>query len=59
MTMKAGALFDWDGVVIDFSARHEKSWEMLAEESAKPLPEDHFVRGFGMKNQVIVPDIMS
>ena len=58
MTMKAGALFDWDGVVIDSSTQHEESWEMLAEEIAKPLPRDHFVRGFGMKNQVIIPDIM-
>lgn len=53
-----GALFDWDGVVIDSSAQHEESWEMLAEEIGKPLPPDHFVRGFGMKNQVIIPTIL-
>lgn len=53
-----GALFDWDGVVIDSSAQHEKSWEMLAAEIGKPLPQDHFVRGFGMKNQVIIPQIL-
>ena len=56
--MKTGALFDWDGVVIDSSAQHEESWEMLAKEIGKPLPEDHFVRGFGMKNQVIIPRIL-
>jgi len=53
-----GALFDWDGVVIDSSAQHEESWEMLAAEIGKPLPADHFVRGFGMKNQVIIPTIL-
>jgi HAD superfamily hydrolase (TIGR01509 family) len=53
-----GALFDWDGVVIDSSAQHEKSWELLAREIGKPLPPDHFVRGFGMKNQRIIPEIL-
>jgi len=56
--MKMGALFDWDGVIIDSSAQHEESWEMLAIEIGKPLPADHFVRGFGMKNQVIIPRIL-
>jgi len=56
--MKAGALFDWDGVIIDSSAQHEESWEMLADEIGKPLPEDHFVSGFGMKNQLIIPQIL-
>jgi beta-phosphoglucomutase family hydrolase len=53
-----GALFDWDGVVIDSSSHHERSWEQLSAETNKPLPPDHFVRGFGMKNQVIIPDIL-
>lgn len=56
--MRYGALFDWDGVIIDSSAQHEKSWELLAKEIGKPLPENHFVRGFGMKNQVIIPNIL-
>ena len=56
--MNLGALFDWDGVVIDSSDQHERSWEMLAAEIGKPLPADHFVRGFGMKNQVIIPGIL-
>lgn len=53
-----GVLFDWDGVVIDSSAQHERSWERLAEEEGKPLPSDHFVRGFGKKNEVIIPGIL-
>jgi len=56
--MTLGALFDWDGVVIDSSAQHEKSWELLAREIDKPLPDDHFVRGFGMKNQLIIPNVL-
>lgn len=56
--MKPGALFDWDGVIIDSSGQHEESWVLLADEIGKPLPEDHFLRGFGMKNQVIIPGIL-
>ena len=56
--MELGALFDWDGVIIDSSSQHEESWEMLAAELGKPLPADHFLRGFGMKNQVIIPEIL-
>lgn len=52
------AIFDWDGVVIDSSAYHEESWERLAEEEGRTLPEDHFKRGFGMKNQKIIPEIL-
>lgn len=58
LPVKAGALFDWDGVIIDSSVPHERSWEMLAQEIGKPLPADHFVRGFGMKNQFIIPNIL-
>ena len=53
-----GVIFDWDGVVIDSSAQHEKSWELLAEEIQKPLPADHFKEGFGKKNQEIIPGLL-
>ena len=56
--MNCGALFDWDGVVIDSSRHHAESWALLAAELGKPLPRDHFLRGFGMKNQVIIPEIL-
>ena len=52
------AVFDWDGVVIDSSVAHERSWEALAKEANLPLPADHFKRGFGMRNELIIPDIL-
>ena len=55
--MDFAAIFDWDGVIIDSSAQHERSWELLAAEINKPLPEGHFKRGFGKKNEVIIPDL--
>ena len=53
-----GAIFDWDGVVIDSSKCHEEGWERLAREIGKPLPAGHFVRGFGRKNEFIIPEIL-
>mgnify|MGYP003343936573 CR=1 FL=1 len=52
------AVFDWDGVVIDSSGAHERSWEALAREEGRPLPADHFKRGFGKRNELIIPDIL-
>ena len=53
-----GAIFDWDGVVIDSSQCHEISWERLAEEEKRELPEGHFKAGFGRKNEHIIPHIL-
>lgn len=53
-----GVLFDWDGVIVDSSDAHEKSWERLAAEESLPLPRDHFRRGFGMKNELIIPELL-
>lgn len=55
--MFKAALFDWDGVVVDSSAAHKASWELLAEQRGLPLPENHFALGFGKKNQTIIPSI--
>lgn len=52
------ALFDWDGVVLDSSAQHERSWEQLSAETGFALPEGHFKRSFGMKNEAIIPEIL-
>jgi HAD superfamily hydrolase (TIGR01509 family) len=53
-----GALFDWDGVIIDSSRQHEESWERLAAEEKRPLPPDHFKLGFGKKNEWIIPNLL-
>jgi HAD superfamily hydrolase (TIGR01509 family) len=55
MSNNWGVLFDWDGVVIDSSAQHERSWELLAKERSLHLPEGHFKAGFGKKNEIIIP----
>lgn len=56
--MIKGVLFDYDGVIIDSSKQHERSWEILAGEEGLELPEGHFEKGFGMKNVDIIPNIL-
>jgi HAD superfamily hydrolase (TIGR01509 family) len=53
-----GAIFDWDGVIIDSSRHHAESWLRLANEEQRTLPEHHFEQGFGRKNEFIIPHIL-
>ena len=39
---RLGFIFDWDGVVVNSSKLHEKSWELLADEIGMSLPHGHF-----------------
>ena len=57
--MTFGAIFDWDGVIIDSSRQHEKSWNLLAGEEQRTLPENFFRRSFGMKNENIIPELLA
>lgn len=51
------AIFDWDGVVVDSSAAHEQAWQRLAKSEGLPLAPGSFLRGFGKRNEVIIPEI--
>lgn len=53
-----GAVFDWDGVIVDSSAAHKRSWEILAAEKNLFLPENHFRLGFGRRNEEIIPHVL-
>ncbi|HUB67927.1 MAG TPA: HAD-IA family hydrolase [Candidatus Methylacidiphilales bacterium] len=55
---KRGAIFDWDGVIINSAEHHRMSWDRLAAETGYVLPDGHFERGFGMKNEVIIPELL-
>lgn len=56
--MNFGAIFDWDGVIIDSSSYHEESWERLAQKENKVLPPDYFKKSFGKRNENIIPEIL-
>ena len=53
-----GVVFDWDGVVVDSAPQHEASWERLAAEEGLDLPQAHFQRGFGRRNDYIIPQVL-
>jgi beta-phosphoglucomutase len=50
-----GLLFDWDGVMIESSTQHEKSWRLLFAELGREMPADFFRKTFGMRNEQIIP----
>lgn len=52
-----GAIFDWDGVIIDSGKLHARSWQLLAAEVGQEIAPDSFIRGFGMKSARIVQEI--
>jgi beta-phosphoglucomutase family hydrolase len=52
-----GAIFDWDGVIIDSGQLHAQSWRLLAAELGKAIAPDSFIRGFGMKSAWIIAEI--
>jgi beta-phosphoglucomutase family hydrolase len=56
--MEFGAIFDWDGVIIDSSCAHRESWELLAVHEGRVLPQGYFERGFGLRNESIIPKIL-
>jgi len=56
--MEWAVIFDWDGVILDSSQAHERSWELIAEEKSLPLPKDHFERSFGRKSDAIISEIL-
>jgi len=57
--MLKAVIFDWDGVVVDSSAAHKASWEMLAHEHKFVLPEDHFTQSFGRTNKAVITELFN
>lgn len=52
------AIFDWDGVIIDSMRQHQRGWSQLAQAEGYTLPVGAFERGFGMKNDQIISQIL-
>lgn len=57
--LRPGVIFDWDGVIVNSSDAHRRSWELLAEERNLLLPETAFRLGFGKRNEEIIPHILN
>ncbi len=56
--MKIGAIFDWDGVIVDSRLQHLESWKMLAAAHGHSIPDNFMEDTFGKRNLEIIPDIL-
>ena len=53
-----GALFDWDGVIIDSKALHAVAWDRVAQEFGYPHGPDDFRRHFGTQNRRAIKETL-
>lgn len=53
-----GALFDWDGVLVDSKGLHQAAWDQVAKEFGYPHGPDDFRRHFGSQNRRAISDIL-
>ncbi len=53
-----GAIFDWDGVVVDSGRLHVDSWAQLAKEEGHPVPNVPGLGGLGMKNEKVIAELL-
>lgn len=57
--MKTGVIFAWDGIVINASEYHKRSWEMLAEENNLILPPGYLHKSFGHSTTFTITEILN
>ncbi len=57
VTSGIGAIFDWDGVIVDSHDQHQESWYILARELGKPITAELFKESFGKRNEQIIPEL--
>jgi HAD superfamily hydrolase (TIGR01509 family) len=53
-----GAIFDWDGIVVDSSRLHVLTWEKLAKETKHKLPVEHQLGSLGLKTEAVISDLL-
>ncbi len=52
---KLGAIFDFDGVLVDSGWAHRQAWFDLAEKEGLEMSDEFFNATFGMQNDTILP----
>lgn len=56
--MIEAVLWDLDGVLVDTARLHYEAWRQLLSEFGRSLSEDEFRRTFGLRNDLILRDIL-
>ena len=55
---KIGAIFDWDGVVVDSGQLHVTSWSLLATAEGLPMPHVPGLGGLGLKGEKVIAELL-
>ena len=53
-----GALFDWDGVLVDSKVLHRAAWDQVAREHGYSHGEADFTRHFGSQNRRAITELL-
>ena len=56
--MQLGAIFDFDGVLFHSDRAHEACWRAVAEAEGRPFSRQDFLKGFGVKNERFISEIL-
>ena len=56
--MQLGAIFDFDGVLFHSDRAHEACWRAVAESEGRPFSRQDFLKGFGVKNERFIGEIL-
>src|SRR5262245_7249312 len=59
MANRWGAIFDFDGVIVDTEWHHEVCWRKLADELQLAMTHEQYVAGFGVKNERFIKEILA
>jgi len=51
-------IWDMDGVIVDTGPFHFEAWRELVERKGRPYTEEDFHRGFGLRNDAILQDLL-
>ena len=58
MKNRWGAIFDWDGVIVDSKRLHEEAWNRIAGENNFSHTHEDFERHFGMKGEQAISNVL-
>jgi HAD superfamily hydrolase (TIGR01509 family) len=56
--LSLGAIFDWDGVVVDSAGLHVLSWDDLAREYGRAIPPEIPIGALGLKTEAVITDLL-
>ncbi len=59
MTKLWGAIFDFDGVVVDTEWHHEVCWQQVAKERDAKITHEQYLSGFGVKNERFIGEMLA